>query len=108
MQSAFVIDRNPSNVFVNQDPRVIRRSFETSLAFFRSQRMQGASFNLNLELGTKVSFAEFLIGQGEILPAETQISEAREMATSKGAAYAITLEKCDRLTEIIKKNRRAM
>lgn len=87
-----------------QDLATVRKNYETSLAFLSLQRKNNDSFNLNLELGTKLSFAEFLIKQGELLSAETQIREARTLALSRGTTYKVTLDKCDSLTKLIQKH----
>ena len=69
-------------VFLSQSPQQIRKNYETTLAFFSTQKAQGRSLNLNLELGTKLCFAEFLIGQKEFVRAQDLIAEVRELAIS--------------------------
>lgn len=83
------------------DPQKIRKNFETSLAFFSIQRLKGVPLNLEVELGTKLSFAEFLIKQREFAEAEAQICEAKNLVDESPNSQS-TLQKCDQLANIVR------
>lgn len=86
-------------VFAPQNPQVIKRNFETTLAFFKIQKAKGVSLNLDLELGTKLCFAEFLISQREFVRAEDLIAEVRVIANTHNSQ--VSLEKCGTLIKHI-------
>lgn len=86
-------------VFLPQSPQQIRKNYETTLAFFSIQRAKGESLNLNLELGTKLRFAEFLISQRDFVRSQDLIAEVRELATTHNSL--VSLEKCGKLAKII-------
>jgi len=76
----------------------VRRNYESGIRRFQELNEKGFRVPLNLEVGTKLSFAEFLIAHGHTQLAARQITEVQTLIALLGEnSIQATQLKCRQL-----------